>query len=143
MRKIMVRKSIYEILVEVAEVPSFHERVKKLRSYNDNNPLKTILKYAYDPKIKFLLPEGAPPYKENDFLDQQGNLYYSFKKLYLFIEGGNPNLSDVKRQDLFIGILETVDKDDAKVLIGMKDKKIPIKNITEKLAERAFPDIFK
>ena len=139
----MVRKSIYEILVEVSEVTSFHERVKKLRSYNNNQPLKTILKYAFDPKIKFLLPEGAPPYKENDFPDQQGNLYYSFKKLYLFVEGGNPNLTDLKREDLFIGILETVDKDDAKVLIGMKDKTIPIKNITEKLAERAFPDIFK
>ena len=35
------------------------------------------------------------------------------------------------------------DKDDAKVLIGMKDKNIPIKNITHKLAERAFPEIFK
>lgn len=139
----MVRKSIYEILTEVSEVTSFHERVKVLRSHSNNEPLKAILKYAFDPKIKFLLPEGAPPYKENDYPDQQGNLYFTYKKLYLFIEGGHPNLSDLKRQDLFIGVLETVDKDDAKVLIGMKDKTIPIKNITEKLAERAFPDIFK
>ena len=139
----MVRKSIYEILTEVSQVVSFHDRVKALKAYSDNQPLKTILKYAYDPNIKFLLPEGTPPYKENDFPDQQGNLYYTFKKLYLFVEGGNPNLTDLKRQDLFIGALETVDKDDAKVLIGMKDKNIPIKNITHKLAERAFPEIFK
>lgn len=139
----MVRKSVYEILTEVAEVTSFHERVKVLRLYKDNQPLKAILRYAYHPKIKFLLPEGAPPYNENDFPDQQGNLYYHFKKIYLFVEGGHPNLTDLKRQDLFIGMLEAVDKDDAKVLIGMKDKTIPIKNITHKLAERAFPDIFK
>jgi hypothetical protein len=139
----MVRKSVYEILVEVSEVVSFHERVKVLRSYNNIEPLKAVLKYAFDPKIKFLLPEGAPPYKENDFPDQQGNLYYNYKKLYLFVEGGNPNITDLKREDLFIGILETVDKDDAKVLVGMKDKTIHIKNITEKLAERAFPEIFK
>lgn len=139
----MVRKSIYEILTEVSQVVSFHDRVKALKAHSDNQPLKTILKYAYDPNIKFLLPEGTPPYKENDFPDQQGNLYYTFKKLYLFVEGGHPNLTDLKRQDLFIGALETVDKDDAKVLVGMKDKNIPIKNITHKLAERAFPEIFK
>ena len=40
-------------------------------------------------------------------------------------------------------MLETVDKDDAKILIGMKDKEIPVKNVTQKLTERAFPDLFK
>lgn len=139
----MVRKSISEILHEIGEQSSFQDRVKVMRSYRGNNPLRTILKYAYDPRIKFLLPEGTPPYKENDFPDQQGNLYYHFKKLYLFIEGGNPNITDLKRESLFIGMLETVDKDDAKILIGMKDKEIPVKNVTQKLTERAFPDLFK
>ena len=139
----MVRKSISEILHEIGEQASFQDRVKVMRSYRGNNPLRTILRYAYDPRIKFLLPEGTPPYKENDFPDQQGNLYYHFKKLYLFIEGGNPNITDLKRESLFIGMLETVDKDDAKILIGMKDKEIPVKNVTQKLTERAFPDLFK
>jgi hypothetical protein len=139
----MVRKSISEILHEIGEQSSFQDRVKVMRSYRGNNPLRTILRYAFDPRIKFLLPEGTPPYKENDFPDQQGNLYYHFKKLYLFIEGGNPNITDLKRESLFIGMLETVDKDDAKILIGMKDKEIPVKNVTQKLTERAFPDLFK
>ena len=156
----MVRKSISEILHEIGEQSSFQDRVKVMRSYRGNNPLRTILRYAFDPRIKFLLPEGTPPYKENDFPDQQGNLYYHFKKIYLFIEGGNPNIddlkreslfieggnpniTDLKRESLFIGMLETVDKDDAKILIGMKDKEIPVKNVTQKLTERAFPDLFK
>ena len=139
----MVRKSISEILHEIGEQASFQDRVKVMRSYRGNNPLRTILRYAYDPRIKFLLPEGTPPYKENDFPVQQGNLYYHFKKLYLFIEGGNPNSTDLKRESLFIGMLETVDKDDAKILVGMKDKEIPVKNVTQKLTERAFPDLFK
>jgi len=139
----MVRKSISQILNEIGEQSSFQERVKVMRSYRGNNPLRAILRYAFDPRIKFLLPEGSPPYKENDFPDQEGNLYYHYKKIYLFIEGGNPNLTDLKRQDLFIGMLETVDKDDAKILIGMKDKEIPVKNVTQKLTERAFPDLFK
>ena len=139
----MVRQSIHEILTEVSKVVSFHDRVKALKEHSNNQPLKTVLKYAYDPRIKFMLPEGTPPYRENDYPDQQGLLYYEARKMYLFIEGGNTNLSPLKREELFIRLLETVDKDDAKVLVGMKDKNIPIKNITHKLAERAFPDIFK
>ena len=139
----MVKKSISEILHEIGEHTSFHDRVKAMRSYRSNEPLRTVLKYAFDPRIKFNLPEGAPPYRENDFPDQEGILYFEARKMYLFVEGGNPNLKPLKREELFIRLLETVDKDDAKILIGMKDKDIPVKNITQKLTERAFPDLFK
>ena len=138
----MIRKSVTEILTEVGEVKTFAERVKALKAHEGNTALKTVLKYAYDPNIKFLLPEGTPPYKVNDFPDQQGLLYNQVRRFYLFVEGGHPNLTDLKREDLFIGLLETIDKDDAKTIVGMKDKKIPIKNITPKLTERAFPDLF-
>lgn len=138
----MVRKSVTEILTEVGEVKTFAERVKALKAHEGNAAVKAVLKYAFDPNIKFLLPEGEPPYKENDFPDQQGLLYNQIRRFYLFVEGGHSGLTDLKREDLFIGLLETVDKDDAKTLIGMKDKKIPIKNITPKLTERAFPDLF-
>ena len=100
----MVRKSVSEILHEIGEQASFQDRVKVMRSYRGNNPLRAILKYAFDPRIKFLLPEGTPPYKENDFPDQQGNLYYHFKKLYLYIEGGNTNTDTTSRPRLELRI---------------------------------------
>lgn len=139
----MKKKSISEILTEVGQVSPFNERVKALRAYKDLGPLMSVLKHAYDPNVKFLLPEGTPPYTENDWPDQHHNLYREARKFYLFVEGGNASLTDAKREQLFINLLEMVDQEDAKTLIGMKDKNIPIKNITEKLTERAFPGIFE
>lgn len=145
----MKRRSVTEILTEIGEAPNFQERVKAMRSYRENSAMREVLRYAYNPDIKFLLPKGSPPYRENDFPDQQHLLYPEVRKFYMFIEGGHQALSQqnpkmaLKREQLWVRLLETVDKDDAKTLIGMKDKDIPIKGITEKLVQRAFPDLFK
>jgi len=108
---------------------------------NDHHIIKQLLFYTYSPTIKFLLPEGAPPYRPCEFFDQEGRLYVEARKLYLFIEGGNPNLTKVKRESLFIQLLESIDQEDAKLLIAIKDKKLPYKNITEKAVREAFPDL--
>jgi hypothetical protein len=43
---------------------------------------------------------------------------------------------------LFIQFLETIDKDDAKLMIAVKDKKIPFKGITSNMVKKAFPDLY-
>jgi ribosomal protein L7Ae-like RNA K-turn-binding protein len=100
-----------------------------------------MLRGAYDPKIVWLLPEGAPPYKANDLVDQQHRLYAEARKLYLFIEGGNPNLKQLRREALFIELLETVDPDDAKLLLAVKEKHIPYPGVTKEVVAKAFPNI--
>lgn len=134
-------KSISSILKAVSEnSKSKKELVDNLRA--SGHPIvKQLLFYAFSPQVKFLLPEGAPPYKPCDFLDQEGRLYTEARKLYLFIEGGNPNLSTFKREMLFIQLLESISKDDAVLLINVKDKKLPFKNITKAVVEEAFPDL--
>ena len=68
------------------------------------------------------------------------------RRLYLFIRGGNPNLTKIKREALYIELLESIHPEDAKLLISIKDKKIPYKGITLKIIKEAFPilieDIF-
>ena len=108
---------------------------------NDSPALRAILKYAYDPKVKFILPEGAPPYKQNQLPDLQSVLYSELRKLYLFVEGGNPNLKQTRREYLFIQLLENLDKEDAELIVAVKDKKIPYKGITAKLVKEAFPGL--
>jgi len=94
-----------------------------------------------------LLPEGNPPYKEvGPDVDAQGRLVQELRKLYLFIEGDTDtqkNLKQVRREQLFIEMLESVDPGDAKVLLGMKDGKLPFKSITKKLVAEAFPNLSK
>ena len=54
-----MKKSIYSILKECAEPKQVKDRVELLQK-NANPTLLMLLKYAFDPSIKFLLPEGDP-----------------------------------------------------------------------------------
>lgn len=138
-----MKKSISELLKACAEVKKVDERVEMLRATAARFPaVLQILKYAFDPSIKFLLPDTDPPYKPTEFLDQEGRLYTELRRLYLFIEGGNPNLTKLKRETLFIQLLESVDPNDAKLLCAIKDKKLPYKEITSKIVLKAFPDLY-
>lgn len=136
-----MKKSIYNILKECAEPKSKKDRVLLLQK-NCTPVILNILKYAFDPNIKFDLPEGAPPYKPCEYLDQEGRLYTEARKLYLFVEGGNPHLTKVKREMLFIQFIEGIDKNDAELIIAVKDKKLPFKTLTRDIVKEAFPSIF-
>ena len=136
-----MKKSIYNILKECSEPRSVKERVQRLQQ-NGSPIVQTILKYAFDPNIKFLLPEGAPPYKPNEFVDQEGILYSEARKLYLFVEGGNNNLTKMRRETLFIQFIEGIDKNDALLICAIKDKRLPFKSITSDVVKQAFPNLF-
>jgi len=136
-----MKKSLYNILKECSEGKSPKERVERLQQ-NANPALLLVLKYTFDPNIKFLLPEGDPPYKPCEFLDQEGRLYAEAKKLYLYVEGGNPNLTKFKRESLFIQLIESVDKNDAILLCSVKDKKLPFKTLTSSIVKQAFPELY-
>jgi len=136
-----MKKSIYNILKECSEGKTPKDRVELIQK-NSTPVLLNILKHAFDPKIKFLLPDSDPPYKPCEFLDQEGRLYSEVRKLYLFIEGGNPSLTKFKREMLFIQFIEGLDKNDAILMLAVKDKKLPFKNITSELVLKAFPNLY-
>lgn len=136
-----MNKSIYSIFKTISEAGKEPEVVQALKLYG-SPVIQTVLKYAFDPNVKWILPEGVPPYKPCEFLDQEGRLLSELRKLYLFIEGGNPNLTKFKREILFIQILESIDKNDAILLCTIKDKKLPFKNITSNVVKKAFPDLY-
>jgi hypothetical protein len=133
-----MRLGIAEVLKQVSEQKTKEEKINVFRK-NDSSALRTVLKYALDPNVKWALPEGAPPYKPAPYLDQQSMLYSEARRLYLFIEGGNSNLTPLKRETLFIGLLESIDPEDAKVLLAAKDKKL--KGITAAIVNEAFPGL--
>ena len=109
--------------------------------------LKQILGLTYDPRVNWLLPEGTPPYTplpEN--ADAEITMGNASRQFYLFVEGNTEtqrNLKQVKRESLFIQLLESVNPVEAKVLLGMKDRKLPYKGVTRKLVAEAFPNLAK
>jgi hypothetical protein len=137
-----MRKSISWILNFTNNLPNDKERIKCLQQNVDNDVLTLILRLTFDPGIEFLLPEGTPPYKVCEYPDQQNALYFESRKLYLFVKGGNDNLSPFRRETLFVELLQVIDPDDAKLLIAMKDKTLPYKKITKELVSQAFPNLY-
>ena len=134
--------SIPTIFEDIAKAKSITER-KKILLEHGSNPLKELLKYAFHPDIKFLLPEGAPPYKTVGSPDEYNPtyLYPNIRKLYLLVEGGNEGLTTLRREQLFIQLLEELHPKEAEVVIQVKDKKLKYRGLTYKLVKETFPDL--
>jgi hypothetical protein len=131
-----------EVLRKVDEFSTVDERVKYLQGVDHRyiKPIKIVLEYMFDPRRKFLLPEGAPPYKPSEW-DEPAMMFNELRRLYLFVEGGHPNLKQLKREIIFAQVLESVDPPDAELLIAIKDKRSPYKGLTKAVAKKAFPEL--
>jgi len=136
----MTKYSVSDILKKCSEYKKKEERVEALR-VNCNEACKIILQYMFHPDVKFALPEGKPPFKYSEF-EEHNMLHTEAKRLYLFLEGVNSDMKPVKRERLFLDILQSVNPEDADLLIAMKDKKSPFVGLTKDVAVAAFPEIF-
>ncbi len=133
--------SISEILEKASKAKKIEEKVSILRA-NYSPALVWVLKIAFHPEIKWLLPEGKPPYKPSEFYDVHGALLREYRKLQYFVSNqGYDGLRQLKREMMFIEFLETIDKNDAELILSIKDGKMPYKTITYRLVEIAFPDL--
>lgn len=135
----MPKLSIAQIIETASNIESVEDRVQYLRN-NESEQLKYILELALVPGVKWDLPEGAPPYTPCELVDLEGRLYAECRTLYLYLLGNAPNLNRVKREMLFIGLLESIDPKDAALLIQVKDKLFP-STLSIKIVNLAFPGL--
>ena len=133
--------SISEVINKACELKTREEKVDWLRK-NNSVPLRNILICMYDKqKIKFLVPNTPPPYNPSKSHDVHGNLIYEARKLKYFIEGmGGEKVERIKRENIFIELLESVSPGDAELLCQMIQQK-PMKGLTPKLINEAFGPI--
>jgi hypothetical protein len=134
------RIGVAEFLEKVSKLKKTEEKVNAIR-YNDSYVLRVVLQAAFDPTVKFLLPEGIPPYNPNKLVDQENVLIHEIRKMVYFIEGFYPNLTDTKRELMFVELLEAVAPADAILLCNIKDKKLPFKGITIEHVKAALPGL--
>ena len=132
-----------EILDLVHEQETEEDKVKILQQYA-NDALKTLLIWNFDESIISLLPSGEVPYQPNEspLGTDHSSLRREFKHLYNFVKGGNDTLSTIRRETIFIQILESLHPNEAAVLCLVKDKNLTSKyDIPFELVEQAYPDI--
>lgn len=127
-----MRKYVTQMLEEINADP------KAIELYKGDAVLKIIFEYSFDPSKKMILPEGTPPYKPA--VEPLGmtptNLFGEMRRLYVFCRA---DLKPIKREGLYISMLEGCHPSEAEVLIAIKDqtlhKKYP--KITRKLVSDA------
>ena len=65
-----------------------------------------------------------------------------FKNFYHFLKGGNDSMSGVRRETMFINILEGLHPLEAEIVCLCKDKKLSERyKITKEIVSEAYPDI--
>ena len=141
----MAKPLISNILKEAGKIKDREGRIAYLRR-NDHPALRDILRINFDDDVVSALPEGVPPYKPDDAPEgyEYQNLYRAFKRFKYFFKGPVANeVPQVRREGMFISLLETLHADEAEMLCKAKDKKLKVKGITKKLVSDTFPGIFK
>jgi len=127
-----MRKYVSQILDEIQDDP------KCIDNYKNDAVLRILFEYAFDPAKKMILPEGTPPYKpaSEPLGMTPTNLFGEMRRMYVFCR---EDLKPLKRESLFISLLEGVHPSEAEILIATKDqalhKKYP--KITRKLVTDA------
>jgi hypothetical protein len=129
---------IYEILDLVKSAKTKQAKVEILRKHYSET-LTYILELAFHPNVGWWLPEGAPPYKPSQLVDTEGRLYNEARTLPLYLSGNRPDLKPHQRENLFIGLLESIHPKDAELLIAVKDKKV--KGLNVETINEAFPGL--
>jgi len=161
----------FEVLDATSKQRSKANKVKVLQKYSHPS-IKALMIWNFDETVVSLLPPGEVPYatnledetatgtlseKINDAVSKMSELRTTslgandqgkasirkeFTKFYNFIKGGNDSLSGLRRETMFINILQGLHPLEAEILILVKDKDLESKyKISRDVVSQAFPDI--
>jgi hypothetical protein len=162
---------VFEILNVVCKQRSNAKKIEALRKY-EHPCLKSLFIWNFDESIISMLPPGDVPYagldEQNSFSGTLGekigdavskmqelgsnslgsqdqgrsSIRKEYTKFYNFVKGGNDGLSSLRRETMFINILQGLHPLEAEILILVKDKKLQTKyKITQEIVAEAYPDV--
>ena len=161
----------FEVLNLVSKQRTNIKKVEVLQKYNDPS-LRAIFIWNFDESVTSSLPVGIVPYssvgeqgsfsgtlseKIDDAVGKMGELGSNslgsqdqgfssirkeYSKFYNFIKGGNDGLSSLRRETMFINVLQGLHPLEAEILCLVKDKQLETKyKITKELVSQAYPEI--
>ena len=134
---------VHEILELVSKQRSRAKKVEILQKYEDLS-LKTLFIWNFDDTVISMVPAGEVPYNPNEVPvgTDHTSLRREYKHLYNFVKGGNDGLSSLRRETMFIQMLEGLHPEEAKILCLVKDKCLQTKyKLTYDVVAEAYPDI--
>jgi hypothetical protein len=101
-----------------------------------------IIKASFDPTIEWVLPEGNVPFKANEAPEgtEHTLLSQEVRKIWHFIKGADNQTPRMKKETMFIQMLEGLHKSEAEVLCYVKDKVLhqKYKGLSDNVVKTAF-----
>lgn len=162
---------VFEVFKLVSKQRTNDKKVEVLKKH-EHPSIKSILIWNFDESIVSVLPPGEVPYasvgEQNSFsgtisekiedavikMDElnsnsigsqdqgRSSIRKEYQKFYNFVKGGNDGLSSLRRETMFINLLQGLHPLEAEILCLVKDKKLDTKyKITKEIVSQAFPDI--
>ena len=132
-----------EILELVHKQRSKAKKVQVLKEYRDD-ALTALLIWNFDPSVTSALPDGPVPYTPNDVPEgtDHTSLRREWRNLYHFIKGGNDELNNIRRESMFVQMLEGLHPKESDLICLVKDKELTKKyKVTLEMVKEAYPDI--
>tara|TARA_Y100000996_G_scaffold371035_1_gene319048 strand:+ start:396 stop:914 length:519 start_codon:yes stop_codon:yes gene_type:complete len=135
---------VYEILCQ-AEIVAQEDTDKAahgLKVFGDTNgAVQRVCQWYFDSTINSTLPEGATPYNKNEAPASdltETSLRFEFRKFKYFVTEEVPQ---VRRETMWIELLEGIPSKEAELIDLVKDGKWPFKNVTLDIVKKAFPEL--
>ena len=166
-----VNPFVFEVLEAASKQRTKAKKIEVLSRYAHDSIMAVFI-WNFDESVISLLPEGEVPYgntrednsvtgtlsdRINDAVgmmaesgstslgsqDQgKASIRKEYTKFYNFLKGGNNGLSSLRRETMFINILEGLHPLEAEILILTKDKRLTDKyKITKEIVSAAYPQI--
>lgn len=162
---------VFEILNLVSKQRTNAKKVEVLLKY-EHPCLKSLFIWNFDESVISALPPGDVPYaavneqssfsgtlseKIDDAVSKmeelgsnslgsqdqgKSSIRKEYSKFYNFVKGGNNQLSSLRRETMFINMLQGFHPLEAEILCLCKDKKLQTKyKITKEIVSQAYTDI--
>lgn len=134
---------IHEVFELACKQRSKAKKVEILQEYRDDS-ITAVLIWNFDDTVESAIPAGQVPYKENEVPvgTDHTSLRREWRQLFHFVKGGNSTLSSLRRETMFIQMLEGLHPKEAEIICLVKDKKLTdVYKLTYDVVKEAYPDI--
>ena len=137
-------KNLYEVFAEFENAPNRQEKIDILRN-NKSYALECVLRGAFHPNIRYVIDE-IPNYRKSDAPAGLGytSIHQELGRAYLLEENNpmtSPDLTLNRKKVILAQMLESMEEKEAAVFAGMIMKRLPVKGLTYKLTQEAFPGL--
>lgn len=138
-----MEKEVFEIFEDFTKLKNRKDKISFLQIQGQQVPaIKDVIRGCFDERLKFVLPVGKPPYNPNRPESVPSTLRNLHRDFGDFVEGARSSaLGKVRVETKFIQMLESIHAEDALIVLDMVAKKPPVKGLTKKLVEEAFPTL--